>query len=512
MKGALALATGDGVAELPEQPNNIQKEHEMPEESSNPNVDFFEELKKAAEAIKVSAEAITAVQHVLDEATTRSILCEINNTTSRRLVLVGSDHDHGGFRDPPDPAGLPPGRSSVFFTAQSTGFLTGTEGNVRLKIEGTDTIFRLDWVVPFLGGNESSCRVEGPQAALLVALSSTGGGNTGVHMRYMLGEKVAGSPTQQDWRRCEKCATLYFGPHRALSHCASGAIHTHAGDGPNFRLPFGVDGLDHQPDWRYCLRCKQLYFDGTDEKGVCAAPAGHRSDGSSFFLQHSRTEDRPDDATHQSKWRFCIRCFGLYFEPDGLAGCPAGGVHKRFDGPVEPGSIFPPNSRAFNFRLLHDEQIDPSDHEGGWQKCEKCSLVFRAKDSASSFCEVTQGPHVATGVVFQLPTREPAGTDPFMRGWSACTHCKSLFFGNLSLTGVCASPVAKTEEVTHTAVGNNFHLAHDVAGPGEDRWRFCNRCRSLFFEPKNLSAPGQDICPAGGLHTAEGFNFRLSNG
>jgi len=40
---------------------------------------------------------------------------------------------------------------------------------------------------------------------------------------------------------------------------------------------------------------------------------------------------------------------------------------------------------------------------------------------------------------------------------------------------------------------------------GQDSWRFCHKCVSMFFD----GFPNKGSCPRGGGHEAAGFNFRL---
>jgi hypothetical protein len=41
----------------------------------------------------------------------------------------------------------------------------------------------------------------------------------------------------------------------------------------------------------------------------------------------------------------------------------------------------------------------------------------------------------------------------------------------------------------------------------KDNWKFCTKCFGLVFEPNNADSD----CPAGGIHTPQGFNFRLDH-
>jgi hypothetical protein len=93
--------------------------------------------------------------------------------------------------------------------------------------------------------------------------------------------------------------------------------------------PTGVSG--DQGSWRGCLQCDTLFYDGEASKGVCpiAPGAAHRSDPSAqtmVWLLHY--DARKTGRTLQYDWRFCQKCFGLFY--DGLPDkgrCAAGGGH-----------------------------------------------------------------------------------------------------------------------------------------------------------------------------------------
>ncbi|MCA1709713.1 MAG: hypothetical protein LC808_43135 [Actinobacteria bacterium] len=45
--------------------------------------------------------------------------------------------------------------------------------------------------------------------------------------------------------------------------------------------------------------------------------------------------------------------------------------------------------------------------------------------------------------------------------------------------------------------------------PDQERWRFCDKCYGMFYEPTNTN---RGHCPAGGGHNAAGFKFELPYG
>ena len=41
-----------------------------------------------------------------------------------------------------------------------------------------------------------------------------------------------------------------------------------------------------QADWRFCNKCYALFFDGYDTRGVCPAGGAHVGQGFNFVLRH----------------------------------------------------------------------------------------------------------------------------------------------------------------------------------------------------------------------------------
>jgi hypothetical protein len=311
-------------------------------------------VKEAAETIKAVAEAIQIVGDLLNDAE-RSVVLELDNTSTRRLTLQEVNSEHGGFRTPIPPQSVNP-VSSVLFAHASEGFLTGTEGWVKFRIDDEGTTFHLQWVNPFLGGNESSCRVEGTHTDWYVTHTFSGGGNKAAHQRFLLGERAAFNPRQSDWRTCGKCKVLFSGFDQGI--CPANPIDTGAVDGSGnpvfllgaheaagdtFQLSYGIPGPSREAEWRKCGQCKVLFYNGNDTKGVCpgrplagppglppfhpqSSPIGHVVEANSpeFLLVF----DMPPRPEQQRDWRVCKKCLGLFFLPHNADGdCPAGGIH-----------------------------------------------------------------------------------------------------------------------------------------------------------------------------------------
>ncbi|SES34506.1 hypothetical protein SAMN04487983_104411 [Streptomyces sp. yr375] len=131
--------------------------------------------------------------------------------------------------------------------------------------------------------------------------------------------------SQADWRFCTKCYGLFFRGYPADGACPAGGGHD--SNGYNFNLPHDVPPTaTAQRDWRFCDKCFGMFFYGYPTNGTCPTGGGHRKavGDYDFVLPH----DIPPTATSQRNWRFCDKCFGMFFYGYPTNGvCPAGTVH-----------------------------------------------------------------------------------------------------------------------------------------------------------------------------------------
>lgn len=157
----------------------------------------------------------------------------------------------------------------------------------------------------------------------------------------------------------------------------------------------------------------------------------------------------------QPEWRFCSKCFGMYYNGDGQGrkgSCPAGGPHQPY---------------GFNFVLHYDHA-----------------------------------------------RRQPAAGRDSQFEWRFCSKCFGMFWaGSGDSLGRCPVANRVSPEFTdtrHHPYGFIFGLPHDSpANAGQPDWRFCRKCFGLFFDdPKNGN---KGKCPAGNAHVRAGnsFNFQL---
>ena len=150
---------------------------------------------------------------------------------------------------------------------------------------------------------------------------------------------------------------------------------------PNSHATF-ADGT--QRDWRYCDKCFNLFYDGYPDKGHCSAGAGHRAQGLNFVLLYGNLTDTKYG---QINWRYCDKCHVMFY--DGYSGkgrCAAGGAH---------------HAQGYNFRLSHDG-APYADEQTNWRYCSKCFGMFYDGYPGKGSCPAGAG-HVAQGYMFNLP-------------------------------------------------------------------------------------------------------------
>ena len=147
-----------------------------------------------------------------------------------------------------------------------------------------------------------------------------------------------------------------------------------------------------QPNWRFCTKCYALFYDGYRDKGKCAAGGAHVAQGFEFVLPH----DTAETASAQHNWRFCPKCHAMFFDGYPNKGrCPAGGAHV---------------AQGFNFVLPHDQPETPV-AQRHWRFCNKCEGMFFNGYPNKGRCPAG-GTHVAQGYNFVLP--HPV---------YSCSHC-----------------------------------------------------------------------------------------
>lgn len=95
----------------------------------------------------------------------------------------------------------------------------------------------------------------------------------------------------------------------------------------------------------------------------------------------------------------------------------------------------------------------------------------------------------------------PAGGDVGQNQWRFCNKCNGLFYDGYQAKGLCPAGGG------HVAQGFNFVLPFNTPPMHDTQtsWRFCNRCNAMFYD----GYPQKGRCPAGGGHVAQGYTFVL---
>lgn len=129
--------------------------------------------------------------------------------------------------------------------------------------------------------------------------------------------------TQNGWRWCNKCQGLWFGSNQASSNCPEGGTHNNTGSG-NYSLVnnAAVAPLNHQSGWRWCNKCQGLWFGPNQASSNCAQGGLHSLTGSGNYSLGLA-------GAGQSGWRWCNKCQGLWFGPNqASSNCSQGGQHS----------------------------------------------------------------------------------------------------------------------------------------------------------------------------------------
>ena len=93
-----------------------------------------------------------------------------------------------------------------------------------------------------------------------------------------------------------------------------------------------------RPYWRFCQKCFVMFYSGDKENGSCAAGGAHVAQGYPFFLPF----DVRGTPTAQTNWRYCLKCHAMFFDGYQEKGrCAAGGGHA---------------AQGYNFVLPHDNR------------------------------------------------------------------------------------------------------------------------------------------------------------
>lgn len=179
---------------------------------------------------------------------------------------------------------------------------------------------------------------------------------------------------------------------------------------------------------------------------------GHLAVGWNFFLPNDH--QGAGSRTGQKDWRFCGKCGGLFWAPDGQAGgvCLKSGSHTY-------------HPTSWNFYLPNDHQgATDSSGQKDWRFCSKCHSLFWApsENAAESICPLDFAPHQPLGWNFYLPNdHQGANAGTGQSEWRFCANCQGLFWNDDAFKGVCPG-----------APGGGFHLNGVLKRDGTYRGKF----------------------------------------
>jgi Matrixin/Cobalamin-independent synthase, Catalytic domain len=113
----------------------------------------------------------------------------------------------------------------------------------------------------------------------------------------------------------------------------------------------------HQSNWRWCHKCQGLFFAGNPNP-KCPAGGAHENVGSGLYIL---AHNLPPTSGWQSDWRWCNKCQGLFFGGNPNPKCPAGGAHDK--------------AGSGNYSLIHNAGLAPG-QQSDWRWCNKCQGLF----------------------------------------------------------------------------------------------------------------------------------------
>jgi M6 family metalloprotease-like protein len=140
-----------------------------------------------------------------------------------------------------------------------------------------------------------------------------------------------------------------------------------------------------QVNWWWCVNCYSLFFQSGASGGVCRAGGAHKhldDVNANFRLP----DDNPSVAGEQG-WRWCNKCYGLYYQPNQAGShCPAGSTHTA----VGSGQYTCPVNGLPSYPLWNTV-------DAHWRRCAKCQGMFNASSSQTHAYCPAGGQHDGTG-------------------------------------------------------------------------------------------------------------------
>jgi hypothetical protein len=149
--------------------------------------------------------------------------------------------------------------------------------------------------------------------------------------------------------------------------------------------------------------------------------------------------------------------------------------------------------------------------QAGWRWCSKCQGIFYFGGGQTGRCP-TGGDHTSVGSSQYVVQGRSEAQSPGQDDWIWCRLCQGLWFGGALDNNWCPYWAGTDSEGKYAVGGHSFDgsgnyvlVSAGAAFPGQDDWRWCDRCMGLFYIGRNGGR-----CPAGGSHSGgRSRNYRI---
>ncbi|MFG1682755.1 twin-arginine translocation signal domain-containing protein [Nonomuraea sp. NPDC049269] len=153
-----------------------------------------------------------------------------------------------------------------------------------------------------------------------------------------------------------------------------------------------------QSGWAHCYHCRGLFYPGN---GPSACPLFTNGNGSHSTVSddgvaswnYALWTESSGPSGFQKGWRWCSKCQGLFYLPNGNSHCPKGGAHNGT------------GSFAYMLEVVPPGTTVGGDEQAGWTWCRKCQGLFFGPFQADSYCPVFStndalGHHTGGGISY----------------------------------------------------------------------------------------------------------------
>ena len=288
--------------------------------------------------------------------------------------------------------------------------------------------------------------------------------------------------SQQNWKWCAKCASLFFASDAVCHAAANNGVHDLSAS-----AMYAVSAQPRAPGqsgWRWCSRCQVLSFTGAGAIGPCQAGGPHDVSASGDY----RLPSPGEGGGGQMPWRWCRKCQGLGWSAAGP--CAAGGTHD-FAG-----------SGEYSVCMNGDPRAQAAVGQDGWRWCRQCELLcFDGRTACAA-----GGAHVSAGSGnYAVGVAEgPLPAANTQAGWAWCRKCYGLAFSKSASDGVC--PRRATHDFSGS--GNYAVLVNVPPGQGQQgKWAWCKLCQQMWYTGNGA---GRCASSAAGGHSADGSGAYVS--